>query len=347
MKLNLDEIYMKRCIELAIKGAGYVSPNPLVGCIIVYDNIIIGEGYHKQFGKEHAEVHAINNVKNNSLLAKSTLYVNLEPCSHHGKTPPCCELIVKMKIPKVVVGCKDYSKKVNGAGIVFLKQNGVEVVENVLNEECQKLNVRFFNFHQKNIPYIILKWAQTNDGFTDKKRSENKRGINWITEKETQVLVHKWRAEEDAILVGRKTIVNDNPKLTVREYKGLQPLRIIIDPDLRLDLNLKVFNQTSTTIIVNRKINKTIKNLIYLKVQSENMILNLLIYLKKINVMSLIVEGGKETINHFLKLNYWNEARVIVGNKEFKNGLKSPEIDKKYSVVQNIGKDIIYTYYND
>ena len=247
----------------------------------------------------------------------------------------------------MVVGCKDHTKKVNGSGIAFLKQNGVEVIENVLDEECQKLNARFFNFHQKNIPYIILKWAQTNDGFIDIKRNENKRRINWITEKETQVLVHKWRAEEDAILVGRKTIVNDNPKLTVREYNGLQPLRIVIDPDLKLDLNLKVFNQTSTTIVVNRKINKTIKNLTYLKVQSENMILSLLIYLKKINIMSLIVEGGKETINHFFKLNYWNEARVIISNKEFKNGLKSPEVEKKYSVVQNIGKDIIYTYYND
>ena len=347
MLLNNEKNYINRCIKLALNGAGYVSPNPLVGCVIVYNGSIIGEGYHREFGKEHAEVNAINSVKEISLLSKSTLFVNLEPCSHHGKTPPCCNLIVKMKIPKVVIGCKDYSKKVNGTGIAFLKQNGVEVVENILEEKCKKLNARFFNFHNRNFPYIILKWAKTKDGFIDKYRKTNQRGINWITEKETQVLVHKWRAEEDAILVGRKTVLNDNPELTVRKFKGKQPLRIVIDPELKLDLNKKIFNENSNTIIVNTQINRVTNNLTYLKLQSENIILNLLNYLHEINIMSIIVEGGKETIDYFLKLNYWNEARVIEGNIKFKNGLESPKIERKYSAIQNIGKDIIYTYYND
>ena len=347
MLLNNEKNYINRCIKLALNGAGYVSPNPLVGCVIVYNGSIIGEGYHREFGKEHAEVNAINSVKEISLLSKSTLFVNLEPCSHHGKTPPCCNLIVKMKIPKVVIGCKDYSKKVNGTGIAFLKQNGVEVVENILEEKCKKLNARFFNFHKRKFPYIILKWAKTNDGFIDLNRNSNQLGINWITEKETQVLVHKWRAEEDAILVGRKTVLNDDPELTVREFKGKQPLRIVIDPELKLDLNKKIFNDNYNTIIVNNKVNKVSNNLTYLKLKSENIILNLLNYLHEINIMSIIVEGGKETIDYFLKLNYWNEARVIEGNIKFKNGLESPKIERKYSAIQNIGKDIIYTYYND
>ena len=345
--MNNEKNYINRCIKLALNGAGYVSPNPLVGCVIVYNGSIIGEGYHREFGKEHAEVNAINSVKEISLLSKSTLYVNLEPCSHHGKTPPCCNLIVKMKIPKVVIGCKDYSKKVNGTGIAFLKQNGVEVVENILEEKCKKLNARFFNFHKRKFPYIILKWAKTNDGFIDLNRNSNQLGINWITEKETQVLVHKWRAEEDAILVGRKTVLNDDPELTVRKFKGKQPLRIVIDPELKLDLNKKIFNDNNNTIIVNNKVNKVSNNLTYLKLKSENIILNLLNYLHEINIMSIIVEGGKETIDYFLKLNYWNEARVIEGNIKFKNGLESPKIERKYSAIQNIGKDIIYTYYND
>ena len=345
--MNNEKNYINRCIKLALNGAGYVSPNPLVGCVIVYNGSIIGEGYHREFGKEHAEVNAINSVKEISLLSKSTLFVNLEPCSHHGKTPPCCNLIVKMKIPKVVIGCKDYSKKVNGTGIAFLKQNGVEVVENILEEKCKKLNTRFFNFHKRKFPYIILKWAKTNDGYIDINRNSNQLGINWITEKETQVLVHKWRAEEDAILVGRKTVLNDDPELTVREFKGKQPLRIVIDPELNLDLNKKIFNENSNTIIVNTQINRVTNNLTYLKLQSENIILNLLNYLHEINIMSLIVEGGKETIDCFLKLNYWNEARVIEGNKKFNNGLESPKIERKCSAIQNIGKDIIYTYYND
>ena len=247
---------MNRCLELASKGSGKVSPNPLVGCVIVYQNKIIGEGFHQKYGGNHAEVNAINSVKNQELLAASILYVNLEPCSHFGKTPPCCELIVRKKIPKIVIGCADVSSKVNGSGVAFLKNHNLEVTQNVLNEKCKKLNIRFFHFQKTQIPYIILKWAQTKDGFIDKIREQNQKGINWITEKETQIIVHKWRSEEDAILVGRKTIENDNPELTVREYTGLNPLRIVIDSNLKLKLKHKVFNNDAPTVIVNNLLEK-------------------------------------------------------------------------------------------
>ena len=346
MSLKKDELYIKRCIELALKGAGKVSPNPMVGCVIVYNDKIIGEGYHKQYGGKHAEVNAIESVKNQSLLKDSILYVNLEPCSHHGKTPPCCELIVNKKIPKVVVGCKDYSKKVNGKGITYLKQNNVKVIlHNSYNSKI--LNKRFFNFHKKNRPYIILKWAETKDGFIDLIRSNNQKGVNWISTEHTKILVHKWRAEEDAILVGRKTVENDNPELTVREYKGINPIRIVIDPDLKLSSNYKIFNKSSKTIIFNKIQNKESDNIIFLKAGNKEMIESLMKYLQKIEIISLIVEGGKKTIESFLNSNYWDEARVIKGDKKFTNGIKAPNLNRKYSNVENLGKDRIYTYFND
>ena len=329
-----------------MKGAGKVSPNPMVGCVIVYNNKIIGEGYHEQYGDKHAEVNAIESVKNQTMLKKSILYVNLEPCSHHGKTSPCCELIARKKIPKVVIGSKDHSIKVNGSGITYLKNNNIAVIMHQ-SSKSNILNKRFFYFHQKNRPYIILKWAETKDGFIDLVRDNNQKGINWISTEKTKVLVHKWRAEEDAILVGRKTVENDNPELTVREHKGGNPIRIVIDSDLKLDNSYKVFNNSSKTIILNKIQSKEVDNLIYLKVGKQNMIEFLMKYLFEINVVSLIVEGGKNTIECFLESNYWNEARVIKANKKFINGLVAPRIYKNYSNVQELGKDTIYTYYND
>lgn len=341
-----DEQYINRCIELALKGAGKVSPNPMVGCVIVCKNTIIGEGYHKQYGENHAEVNAINSVENPKLLKESTLYVNLEPCSHHGKTPPCCELIIKMKIPKVVIGSKDFSQKVNGKGIRFLKKNNVNVTIHKSNNS-KLLNRRFFNFHEKKRPYVILKWAETKDGYIDVLRKNNEKGINWISSENTKILVHKWRSEEDAILVGRKTIENDNPQLTVREYEGSNPIRIVIDPDLKLKSNYKVFDKSSKTIILNKNENKEIDNLIFLKVEKKNMIESLMKYLHKLNIVSLIIEGGKNTIESFLETKYWNEARVIKGDKKFTSGIKAPNIKRKHSNIYEIGKDTIYTYLND
>jgi diaminohydroxyphosphoribosylaminopyrimidine deaminase / 5-amino-6-(5-phosphoribosylamino)uracil reductase len=341
-----DEQYINRCIELALKGAGKVSPNPMVGCVIVCKNTIIGEGYHKQYGENHAEVNAIKSVENPKLLKESTLYVNLEPCSHHGKTPPCCELITKMKIPKVVIGSKDFSQKVNGKGIRFLKKNNVNVTIHKSNNS-KLLNRRFFNFHEKKRPYVILKWAETKDGYIDVLRKNNEKGINWISSENTKILVHKWRSEEDAILVGRKTIENDNPQLTVREYEGSNPIRIVIDPDLKLKSNYKVFDKSSKTIILNKNENKEIDNLIFLKVEKKNMIESLMKYLYKLNIVSLIIEGGKNTIESFLETKYWNEARVIKGDKKFTSGIKAPNIKRKHSNIYEIGKDTIYTYLND
>ena len=344
--MKKDELYINRCIELALKGAGKVSPNPMVGCVIVHNDKIIGEGYHKQYGGKHAEVNAIECVKNQSLLKESILYVNLEPCSHHGKTPPCCEFIANKKIPKVVVGCKDYSKKVNGKGITYLEKNNIKVIlHNSYNSKI--LNKRFFNFHKNNRPYIILKWAETKDGFIDLIRSNNQKGINWISTEHTKILVHKWRAEEDAILVGRKTVENDNPELTVREYKGINPIRIVIDPYLKLNYNYKIFNKSSKTIILNKIQNKESDNVIFLKAENKKMIESLMKYLQKIEIISLIVEGGKKTIESFLDANYWDEARVIIGDKIFKNGIKAPNLNRKYSNVESLGKDRIYTYFND
>ena len=338
---------MSVCLELALKGIGNVSPNPLVGSIVVYDNKIIGKGYHQKYGHSHAEVNAIESVENKDLLSKSTLYVNLEPCSHHGKTPPCCEFIAKNKIKKVVVGCLDKSSKVNGKGIAYLKNNDVEVVSGVLEKESIWINRRFFTSQTQNRPYIILKWAQTKDGFIDKKREQKSKGINWITSPLTKKIVHHWRHEEDAILVGRKTVEIDNPELTVREIKGDNPIRIVIDPELKLIKEKKIFNKDAKTIIVNHKFNKIEHNIEYLKTSPSNTIGELLHFLQNQKISSLIIEGGSKTINYFLSHNLWDEARVLIGNIEFNEGLKAPVIKKTHKNIKDLKEDTLITYYND
>ena len=224
----VDETYMRRCLQLAALGLGSTSPNPMVGAVIVRDGVIIGEGYHHRCGEAHAEVNAINSVNDKELLKSSTLYVNLEPCSHFGKTPPCADAIIRHGIPKVVIGSIDYHDKVNGNGVRKLREAGVQVVENVCREECEELNRRFFTFHRKHRPYIILKWAQTRDGFMDIDRSEGNVNSYWITNYALKVLTHKWRSEEDAILVGYRTMQNDRPQLTTREYPGKDPQRFVM-----------------------------------------------------------------------------------------------------------------------
>ena len=228
------EKFMQRCLELAAIGSGYVAPNPMVGCVIVANDLIIGEGYHRIFGGPHAEVNAFDEVENEDLLSSATLYVSLEPCSHFGKTPPCVDLIISKKIQRVVIGCRDSNPAVSGKGIDRLKRAGIEVIEGVLENECRWLNKRFFTFHERQRPYIVLKWAQTQDGYIDRIRGEASSGINWVTSETTKSLVHKWRSEEQSILVGRNTIINDNPSLTVREYDGRNPIRIVIDSQLQI-----------------------------------------------------------------------------------------------------------------
>ena len=335
---------MSRCLELASKGLEYVSPNPMVGSVIVYENKIIGEGYHKEFGKEHAEVNAIASVKNKSLLKYSTLYVNLEPCAHFGKTPPCSNLIIEHKIPKVVIGCVDTFSDVNGKGILKMEKAGIEINIGVLEKESQELNKRFFTFHEKKRPYIILKWAKSKDGFIAPK---DQIAPFWMTNSDSKKLVHQFRAEEDAILVGRVTAQKDNPSLTVREIRGKNPIRIVIDKDLKLSKKLILFNNEAKTIIFNTQITKTLNSNYYIKIDCINLIDNMLNELYKQNIQSLIIEGGAKTLQSFIDEKLWDEARIFTANKTLIEGVKSPKIKGEIVYETIIDKDQLEIVKND
>lgn len=342
--MNLDEKYMQRCIDLAKLGSGHVAPNPMVGAVIVYNDTILGEGFHQQFGEAHAEVNAIRSVKDLSLLKKATIYVSLEPCSHFGKTPPCSDLLMEHQFKKVVIGCQDSHSKVSGKGIEKLKKAGIEVEVGVLEKECRDLNKRFFTFHEKQRPYVILKWAQSKDGFLDKKRSENEVGVNWISSPDTKALVHKWRSEEQSILVGRKTVQNDNPTLTVREFSGVNPTRIIIDSQLQLSGELNIFSDDAPTIIFNRLKNGMEGNVEWVKIHETNTEL-ILEELYNRSIISVFVEGGSRTLQYFIFGNVWDEARIIVGNSIFNEGTKAPTINKTPSYSYPFSTDTVYHYF--
>lgn len=341
-----DKYYMQRCISLAKKGLGNVAPNPMVGCVIVYNNTIIGEGFHQQYGKAHAEVNAINKVKDKSLLTKSTLYVNLEPCAHFGKTPPCANLIVKHKLKRVVIGCIDSYSEVAGKGIEHLKANGIDVVVGVLKKESLFLNRRFFTFYEKKRPYIILKWAKTKDGFIDIDRTKESNTTNWITTPKSKQLVHKWRSEESAILVGTNTAINDNPALTTREWAGKNPIRMVLDANNRLPKNLKILDKSVPTVVFSNH-NHIDNNIVYHKVNNQkNIIDEVLNYCYLNKVQSVIVEGGAQTLNGFIEKNIWDEARIFTGNKSFNIGLKSPKIDTKPTHNIKIDTDTLTITFN-
>lgn len=339
----MDERFMHRALFLAKLGLGKVAPNPLVGCVIVHDNIIIGEGYHQFYGGPHAEVNALKQVENPDLLKNATVYVSLEPCSHFGKTPPCSDLLIKSGVKNVVIGTRDSNPLVSGKGIDKLKKAGIEVIENVLENECRKINRRFFTFHEKSRPYVILKWAQTSDGYLDKHRSSDEIGINWITEPETKSLVHKWRSEEQAILVGRNTIMNDNPSLTVRDFSGKNPIRIVIDSQLAISNMKNVFSDDAETLVFNRIKNEKIGNIEWIKIQETNTDL-ILKELYKRGIQSVLVEGGSRTLQYFIIDNVWDEARVIVGNSQFGGGVKAPVLNKLPNDTYLFGKDRIYNF---
>lgn len=339
----MDERFMHRALFLAKLGLGKVAPNPLVGCVIVHDNIIIGEGFHQFYGGPHAEVNALKQVENPDLLKKATVYVTLEPCSHFGKTPPCSDILIKSGVKNVVIGTRDSNPLVSGKGIDKLKKAGIEVIENVLENECRKINRRFFTFHEKSRPYVILKWAQTSDGYLDKQRSSNEIGINWITEPETKSLVHKWRSEEQAILVGRNTIMNDNPSLTVRDFSGKNPIRIVIDSQLAISNMKNVFSDDAETLVFNRIKNEKIGNTEWIKIQETNTDL-ILKELYKRGIQSVLVEGGSRTLQYFIIDNVWDEARVIVGNSQFGGGVKAPVLNKLPNDTYLFGKDRIYNF---
>ena len=323
---------MKRCIELAKKGAGNVAPNPMVGAVLVYENKIIGEGYHQKYGQAHAEVNCINNVaeEDKTLINPSTLYVSLEPCSYFGKTPPCADLIIQNKIRKVVIGCQDVFKEVSGKGIQKLKDAGIEVVTGVLENECIYLNKRFFTFHEKFRPYIILKWAQSINGKIGTKGNERV----LISNNYSNRLVHKWRGEEAAILIGTNTALKDDPALTTRLWHGKNPVRIIIDKELRLSPTLKVFNGEAKTIVYNLVKNLNEETLVHIKLargapygEKENFIDQLIQSLFEMNIQSVLVEGGSKTLQSFIDNNLWDEARVIT-NEELiiETGIAAPEM---------------------
>lgn len=323
---DVNEKFMLRAIELARSGMGNVSPNPMVGCVIVYNGVIIGEGYHREYGKPHAEVNAVNSVKDKELLKDSTLYVTLEPCSHHGKTPPCSDLILHHLIPNVVVGTIDPFAKVAGRGIEKLRNGGCKVLQGYLEDKCIELNRRFFTFHQKKRPYIILKWAQTADGFIDIDRTQENYGKpTWITNDLSRISVHKMRADESAIIVGTNTAKKDNPSLTLREWRGKPPLRILIDKDLKLSADLALFDQSVPTLVYTSKEVSPKNNLEFQRILfNGNELEQILNDLHERGVLSLIVEGGQILINSFINRDLWDEARVFIGKTNFHRGVKAP-----------------------
>jgi diaminohydroxyphosphoribosylaminopyrimidine deaminase/5-amino-6-(5-phosphoribosylamino)uracil reductase len=339
---------MQRCIELASNGIGKVAPNPMVGAVIVHSGQIIGEGYHKAFGQAHAEVNAIRSVKDKTILKKSTLYVNLEPCSHVGKTPPCSNFIIENNIPRVVIGSIDPNSVVSGKGIEKLRNSGIDVTVGILENECKSLNRRFFTFHTLHRPYIILKWAQTKDGFMDKIREPNEPiGVNWISNRLSRILVHKWRAQEQGILVGTKTVLQDNPKLNVRYWEGPSPIRIILDRNLRIHKDASVLDNTSSTLVLNVMKNEKLKNTEYCKIGFNANNLNAVLgELYKRQILSVIVEGGKETLESFLEQDLWDEARVFIGDKYFGKGISAPVINQKPEKYK-ILNDGLYFYKNN
>ncbi len=334
---QFDKIIMRRCIELAKMGMGYVAPNPMVGSVIVHNNKIIGEGYHKKYGEAHAEVNAINSVINKSLLTESTIYVTLEPCAHFGKTPPCADLIIKHKIPNIVIGMKDPFAKVNGLGIEKLKNAGCSVKVGILENECKILNKPFITFHEKQRPYIILKWAQTLDGFIDKERDKNSKQLpNWITDEVCRAMVHKWRAESQGIMAGPNTIITDNPKLNVRSWKGNQPIRLIIDRYLRLPQELHIFDKSQETWVFNTKKDDKNDNLYHIKISENGFIEKIFSYLHTKNIQSVFVEGGGLIHQTLINSDLWDEARIFTGNVSFKNGVKAPKINGEVITTKKI-----------
>lgn len=347
--MNTNEKYIKRCIELAQNGFGTTYPNPMVGSVIVSEDKIIGEGWHKKAGEPHAEVNAVNSVKDKSLLKKATIYVSLEPCSHFGKTPPCCDLIIANKIPNVVVGTVDPNEKVAGRGIKKLIEAGANVTVGILEDECNELNKRFFTFHQKQRPYIILKWAESQDGFlAPEKETDQERKPVWITNTFSRQLVHKWRSEEQAILTGTQTVIDDNPKLNVRDWSGTNPVRVVLDQNNRISRDSFVFDDSVKTIVFSKSENRILtQNTIYKKIDfDKNTIQQILDVLYQHQIQSVIIEGGRQTLQSFIDENIWDEARIFIGKAIFENGTKAPILQKKNSTKTFIQNDELIYFRN-
>ncbi len=318
-----QELYMNRCFSLALQARGFTAPNPMVGAVLVYNNVIIGEGWHQQYGGNHAEVNCLNSVKEEDkhLIPESRMYVNLEPCAHHGKTPPCADRLVQEKVKRVIIANTDPFEQVSGRGIEILKQAGIIVTTGVLEKEGLWLNRRFFCFHTFKRPYIILKWAQTVDGFiapTDRSRYQ-------ITGKYSQMLVHKWRTEEAAIMTGTTTTLNDNPQLTARLVEGKQPLRIILDRSLKVPQTHNVYDEAADTWIVNEQMEDLDGNVHFVKLDFDHLLLEQLMRrLYEARILSVKIEGGAALLNSFTGPGLWDEARVFKGEARLKQGIPAP-----------------------
>jgi len=342
---------MFRCIELGKNGLGTTAPNPMVGCVIIHEENIIGEGYTSAYGGPHAEVNAINSVKDKSLLSKSTLYVTLEPCAHFGKTPPCVNLILEHQISKVVIGIKDSNTKVAGKSIKLLKESGCEVLVGVLEKECREHHIRFLTFQEKKRPYIILKWAETQDSFIAP--SANNRNKNpepfWITNSYSKQLVHKWRAEEQAILVGTATALADNPKLTIRNWEGQNPIRIIIDKNLKIPTTYHVLDSSTKTIVITAQVEKKNRKdgITYEIASFKNLPHEICTILHKHNINSVLIEGGTKTLQSFIDANLWDEARVFTGKTTFLTGVRAPDITGTRISEQKLLDDKLMILKND
>lgn len=364
----MHESFMYRCLELAKQGAGYVTPNPMVGAVLVHKEKIIGEGYHQQYGQAHAEVNCIRSVREEDLylIPQSTLYVSLEPCAHYGKTPPCADLIIQQKIPKVVIACRDPFKQVDGKGIEKLQAAGIEVIFGMLEKEAKKLNIRFFTFHTKHRPYIILKWAQTADkkiapqisGTPNTPPSEGEARL-LISNEYTNRLVHKWRSEEASILVGTNTALLDDPELTTRSWPGPSPIRLVVDMNLRLPKDLKLFNEKAPTIIFNTK-KHDIENFspspsgmagvgLYQVTEDVNLVHQIVYALYQMKIQSVLVEGGAKLLQSFIDENLWDEIRKIENEElRIENGLAAPVFTGEKKILEEkLLTDKIEIFIND
>ncbi len=341
-----DERLMQLCIHLASNGLGQVAPNPMVGCVIVKDGQILSKGYHRMFGGPHAEPDAIQQLDDTQLNG-ATLYVNLEPCSHHGKTPPCTDLIIRKGIKKVIIGTCDPFPKVNGSGIEQLERAGIEVNTGVMEDSCKSLNKRFFKFHEQKRPYMILKWARTCDNFLAP-TSQQKGNISWITGEESQIKNHIWRSQEQGILVGSRTVQMDNPALTVRKVSGNQPLRMVIDPKHRLkrDEQSTLMTDSFPLVVFNHHENAQLGEKRFVKMSFNQIHREIGDWCYHNNIQSVIVEGGVQTLQDFITMNYWDEARVFTGPVHFGKGVPGPLLDRIPDQTERSGQDILHIFYN-
>ncbi|MEY4329768.1 MAG: bifunctional diaminohydroxyphosphoribosylaminopyrimidine [Bacteroidota bacterium] len=343
--------FMARCLALASPRLGKVKSNPLVGAVLVQDNEIIGEGCHEFFGGPHAEVNAINSVKNAALLPHATLYVNLEPCVHFGKTPPCASLIVESKIKHVVIGQLDPNPKVNGQGVQFLRDHGIQVTTGILEEECRQLNVRFNTYHEKKRPYLILKWAESMDGFIDPIRKDDTAQSVAISSKPSRTLVHQWRSQEMGILVGINTVLKDNPQLDVRWHVGDSPIRLILDPHLKSIRHpeLQIWNGRVRTIVFHHQslYHSLMEGAELITCTEEHFLQDVMNYLHQNQIISILVEGGAITHQHFMKQQLFDEIRQFVSNTQLHDGVHAPKIAHSAMVSESIieGGDQLNIYH--